>query len=93
MTGYTGSGASKSDKKIGVVGLSLFNLRRLGAVGELSMVGVNGRRFPAIRQHLHEKIEQVYKDMDVRYVYADPGRHSVLGDGLLMLILKLHELS
>lgn len=66
MTGYTGSGASKSDKKIGVVGLTLFDLRRLGKVDKLSMVGVNGRRFPAIRQHLGEKIADVYKDMDIR---------------------------
>lgn len=66
MTGYTGSGASKSDKKIGVVGLTLFDLRRLGKVDKLSMVGVNGRRFPAIRQHLSEKIADVYKDMDIR---------------------------
>jgi len=31
-TGWTRSGASKSDKKIGVVALTLFDLRRLGKV-------------------------------------------------------------
>jgi D-galacturonate reductase len=68
VTGYNTSGASKSDKKIGVVGLTLFDLRRLGKVDKLSMVGVNGGRFPAIRQHLEENIAKVYKDMDVRFV-------------------------
>jgi len=28
------------------------------------MVGVNGGKFPAIRQHLAENIAGVYKDMD-----------------------------
>jgi len=32
------------------------------------MVGVNGRRFPAIRRHFEENIAKVYKDMDVRSV-------------------------
>lgn len=66
-TGWTSSGASKSDKKIGVVGLTLFDLRRLGKVDKLSMVGVNGSKFPAIRQHLDSKIGQIYKDMDTSF--------------------------
>lgn len=32
------------------------------------MVGVNGGKFPAIRQHLQENIENVYKDMDTSCV-------------------------
>ncbi|KAF9786019.1 D-galacturonic acid reductase [Thelephora terrestris] len=64
-TGWTSSGASKSDKK--VVGLTLFDLRRLGKVDRLSMVGVNGSKFPAIREHLDLKIGQVYKGMDTSF--------------------------
>jgi D-galacturonate reductase len=48
-TGWTGTGASGSDKKVGVVGLTLFDLRRRGKVARLGMVGVNGTKFPAIR--------------------------------------------
>lgn len=33
-------------------------------VDDLSMVGVNGSKFPAIRDHLDSKIGQAYKDMD-----------------------------
>ena len=40
---------SGSDKKVGVVGLTLFDLRRRGKVGRLSMVGTSGTKFPAIR--------------------------------------------
>jgi D-galacturonate reductase len=32
------------------------------------MVGVNGRKYPAIRTHLQKNIAQVYKDIDVSYV-------------------------
>lgn len=49
-TGFVGTGASGSDKKVGVVGLTLFDLRRRGKVSNLSMVGVNGTKFPAIRK-------------------------------------------
>ncbi|KAF6766362.1 D-galacturonic acid reductase [Ephemerocybe angulata] len=66
-TGWTGSGASTSDKKIGVVALTLFDLRRLGKVDVLGMVGVNGGKFPAIRQHLDKNIGGVYKDMDLNF--------------------------
>jgi D-galacturonate reductase len=49
-TGFVGTGASGSDKKVGVVGLTLFDLRRRGKVGNLSMVGTTGSKFPAIRE-------------------------------------------
>lgn len=51
-----------------VVGLTLFDLRRREKVDQLGMVGVNGSKFPAIRQHLQENIGQVYKDMDTSCV-------------------------
>jgi hypothetical protein len=55
-------------QQIGVVGLTLFDLRRLGKVDKLSMVGVSGRKFPQIRQHLTDNIGAVYKDMDTSCV-------------------------
>ncbi|TAQ86652.1 hypothetical protein B7494_g5030 [Chlorociboria aeruginascens] len=64
-TGFVGGGASGSDKKIGVVGLTLFDLRRRGKVGDLSM----GRRYvdnpPG--EHLHKNISQVYNNLDVSF--------------------------
>jgi len=49
-TGFVGGGSSKSDKKVGVVGLTLFDLRRRGKVGNLSMVGTSGTKYPQIRR-------------------------------------------
>ncbi|KAH8882794.1 NAD(P)-binding protein [Thozetella sp. PMI_491] len=66
-TGFVGGGASGSDKKVGVVGLSLFDLRRRGKVGNLGMVGVNGTKFPAIREHLHKNITLVYNNLDTSF--------------------------
>ncbi|PGH32935.1 hypothetical protein GX50_04279 [[Emmonsia] crescens] len=66
-TGFVDGGASGSDKKVGVVGLTLFDLRRRGKVGNLSMVGVSGSKFPAIKQHLQKNISQAYNNLDVSF--------------------------
>ncbi|TGO57771.1 hypothetical protein BCON_0062g00410 [Botryotinia convoluta] len=66
-TGFVGGGASGSDKKVGVVGLSLFDLRRRGKVDKLSMVGTSGGKFPAIREHLNKNISQVYNNLDTSF--------------------------
>jgi D-galacturonate reductase len=66
-TGFVGGGASGSDKKVGVVGLTLFDLRRRGKVGNLSMVGTSGNKFPAIREHLRKNIQDVYNGLDTSF--------------------------
>ncbi|RMZ01769.1 hypothetical protein D0860_07488 [Hortaea werneckii] len=66
-TGCVGGGMSGSDKKVGVVGLTLFDLRRRGKVGKLSMVGTSGNKFPAIREHLHKNITQAYNGLDTGF--------------------------
>ncbi|CAG8972575.1 hypothetical protein HYALB_00011307 [Hymenoscyphus albidus] len=66
-TGFVGGGASGSDKKVGVVGLTMFDLRRRGKVGKLSMVGVTGNKFPAIREHLDKNISKVYNGLDTSF--------------------------
>ena len=52
-----------------VVGLTCFDLRRLGKVDKLGMAGVSGSKFPAIREHLAKNIGEVYKDMDLSCVF------------------------
>ncbi|KEF58556.1 oxidoreductase [Exophiala aquamarina CBS 119918] len=66
-TGFVSGAASTSDKKVGVVGLTLFDLRRRGKVSDLSMVGVSGKKFPAIRQHLQKNISEAYNGLDVSF--------------------------
>ncbi|KAJ5293813.1 hypothetical protein PENANT_c002G07346 [Penicillium antarcticum] len=87
-TGFVGGGASGSDKKVGVVGLTLFDLRRRGKVGDLSMVGVSGKKFPGIRDHLHRNISQVYNNLDTSFAsfpaddQTDPDAYKTAIDAL-----------
>lgn len=60
VTGWTSSGGSKSDKTVGVVALVLFDLRRRGKVGNISIVGTSGKKFAAVRDHFEERIKKVY---------------------------------
>eukprot|EP01102_Stenamoeba_stenopodia_P021151 TRINITY_DN8445_c0_g1_i1.p1 TRINITY_DN8445_c0_g1~~TRINITY_DN8445_c0_g1_i1.p1 ORF type:complete len:428 (-),score=116.04 TRINITY_DN8445_c0_g1_i1:81-1364(-) len=66
-TGFVHGAASSSDKKIGVVGLVMFDLRRRGFVDNIFIADVDGLRWEGIRQHFKEKIQNVYKDMDVSF--------------------------
>uniref|UniRef100_A0A7S2RWI7 Gfo/Idh/MocA-like oxidoreductase N-terminal domain-containing protein n=1 Tax=Eucampia antarctica TaxID=49252 RepID=A0A7S2RWI7_9STRA len=65
-TGYVGGTAADSDKGAGVVALTMFDLRRRGKVDRVAMCGVNGKKFPGIREHMEHNIGKVYKDMDLR---------------------------
>ena len=49
------------------MGLTLWDLRRRGKVDKLSMAGVSGRKFPAIREHLDKNITQVYNGLDTSF--------------------------
>lgn len=57
-TGYGASGGS--DKKQGVVALTMFDLRQRGLVGAISLCGTNGTKMPAIRAHMKEAIGLAY---------------------------------
>ena len=64
-TGFVGGAAAQSDKGAGVVALTMFDLRRRGKVDRIGMCGVNGTKFPGIREHMKRNIGDVYKDMDL----------------------------
>jgi len=67
VTGYVHGAGSQSDKKVGVVGLVLFDLRRRGKIDRILIAGSNGTKFPGIRDHLKRNVEQVYRDMSVDF--------------------------
>lgn len=66
-TGYVPDAVAASDKRAGVIGTTLFDLRRRGLVDRLLMAGTNGTKFPAIRSHLQKAVAQTYRDMDVEF--------------------------
>ncbi|KAF4660868.1 hypothetical protein FOL47_006917 [Perkinsus chesapeaki] len=65
-TGYVCGQASRSDKTKGVVGLVMFDLRRLGKVASIGCVGTNGTKFPLIRELFDRNISKAYNDVDVQ---------------------------
>ena len=61
-TGYVHGKASQSDKGAGVVGLTFFDLRKRGLVGQrIALCGTTGTKFPGMRQHLKACIQDRYK--------------------------------
>lgn len=66
-TGYVAGSTAASDKRAGVIGTTLFDLRRRGLVGNLLMAGTNGTKYPEIRRHLQRAIADTYRDMDVQF--------------------------
>ncbi|KAJ1030455.1 hypothetical protein NDA16_001364 [Ustilago loliicola] len=67
-TGFVGNSQSPSDKKLGVVGLVMFDLRRRNLISpEIKMVGTNGDKFPGIRNHFKTNIEDKYREMDTSF--------------------------
>ena len=59
-TGYVNGQAADSDKSCGVVALTLMDLQQRKKIGKLGLCGVNGKKFPGIREHLHETIAKKY---------------------------------
>eukprot|EP01113_Clastostelium_recurvatum_P048927 TRINITY_DN8992_c0_g1_i2.p1 TRINITY_DN8992_c0_g1~~TRINITY_DN8992_c0_g1_i2.p1 ORF type:complete len:429 (-),score=72.43 TRINITY_DN8992_c0_g1_i2:234-1520(-) len=73
-TGFVDGKSTTSDKRLGVVALSMFYLRSKGKINRLLMAGSNGTKFPGIRQHFAEGIQKTYKDLqniDVETFPAD----------------------
>lgn len=67
VSGVVNLEQSTSDKRIGVVALVLFDLKRRGFISNISLVGTDGTKFPHIREHFKQNIAGVYKDMDVSF--------------------------
>ncbi|GBG32876.1 Inositol 2-dehydrogenase [Hondaea fermentalgiana] len=64
-TGYSATSVAESDKGAGVVGVVLIDLRRRGGrVKRLGLCGTNGKKMPAIRDHVKRNIGDAYSDMD-----------------------------
>lgn len=45
----------------------MFDLRRRGKIGHLAMCGVNGTKFPGIREHMKSAIGDVYTGLDLSF--------------------------
>ena len=62
-TGWVHDQAAQSDKRAGVVALTIFDLRSRGWVDRVLMAGTQGVKFPAIRRHLQAQVGDTYRGM------------------------------
>jgi D-galacturonate reductase len=60
VTGLVHGAASTSDKSLGIVALTLFDLREKGHLSEITLAGTRGDKFPLVRSHFDELITQRY---------------------------------
>jgi len=63
-TGY-GQWSNNSDKKAGVVGIVMFDLRKRGRVNRVGLCGVNGKKLPDVRAHMKKAIADTYTGFDI----------------------------
>jgi len=73
-TGYVAGAASKSDKPMGVVALTMFDLRRRGLIGpKIGLCGRDGARAEGLRHHLASTIGATYSlDVSCNIWPSDP---------------------
>ena len=64
-TGDVHGEPASSDKSAGVIGISLFDLRRRGFVDQLRLASTSGKNHRGIREHLQRAIGDVYAGMDL----------------------------
>ena len=72
VTGFVDGKGADSDKSTGVLALVCLDLKRRGDVGRLGMVGTNGKKLPAIRQHMQRVLGDVYEGIDPSVVETWP---------------------
>ena len=78
VTGFVNGAESTSDKGPGVIGLTLFDLRDRGLIGDIILAGTNGEKFPAVRDHFDRLITDRYGlDSRFRSFPKDDQRDSV----------------
>merc|ERR1712217_237677 len=80
VTGFVGGKGADSDKSTGVLGLVCLDLRSRGKIERLGMVGVNGKKFPALRAHMQKVLGEVYDGIDPNIIETWPADNVVKPD-------------
>ncbi len=67
VTGLSGDSAAKSDKSLGVIALSLFEMRDRGLIGEIKLAGRDSKRFELIKEYFDTNMKSFYPSLDVSF--------------------------
>ena len=67
VTGLSQESIATSDKGLGVIALSLFDMRERGLIREIKLAGRSAKRFPLIAQHFKRNINGIYPLLDTSF--------------------------
>jgi D-galacturonate reductase len=68
VTGLSGDAKAKSDKSLGVIALSLFDMKDQGLIENIHLVGRDPNRFDLIKKHFKENLQGTYPSMDTSFI-------------------------
>ena len=67
VTGLSGDNVAASDKSLGVIALSLFDLKSRGFINNIKLAGRNPQRFELIKKHFQSNMQGLYPFLDVSF--------------------------
>ncbi len=67
VTGISGNTKANSDKSLGVIALSLFDMRDQGLIDEVKLVGRDPNRFDLITEHFEQNLKGTYPTLDTTF--------------------------
>jgi D-galacturonate reductase len=67
VTGLSGDSVAKSDKSLGVIALSLFDLRQRGYISSIKLAGRDSDRYKLIKKHFNKNLKSFYPSLDVSF--------------------------
>ncbi|MEA3512142.1 MAG: Gfo/Idh/MocA family oxidoreductase, partial [Campylobacterota bacterium] len=68
VTGLSGQSMANSDKSLGVIALSLFDLREKGFINNIILSGRDANRFDLIRKHFNTNMKKSYPTLDTSFI-------------------------
>lgn len=78
VTGLSGNSAAKSDKSLGVIALSLFDMRQSGLIDKIKLAGRNSDKFETINEHFEKNLKAFYPNLDTSFEsYPKQGQNNI----------------
>ena len=76
VTGLSQEDIATSDKSLGVIALSLFDMRERGMINSIRLAGRDSQRFKRIRKHFSSDMKDTYPTLDSSFIFYPKEGHS-----------------
>jgi len=67
VTGLSQDSVATSDKGLGVIALSLFDMRERGLINQINLAGRDAKRFELIREHFSSNLKSAYPSLETSF--------------------------